>query len=203
MTKGRVSDDVINSVDSLSTNPIPVIYQSGYLTIKGYDQRFKKYLLGFPNKEVEEGFLNFLLPLYTSAGSESPLMVDEFVKDIEAGKPEQFLKRLTVFFASNSYQVAGDAELYFQNALYLVFKIMGFYTQVELPTSEGKMDILVKTSDYIYIIECKLDGSAEEALQQIESKNYAAPFAMDKRTVVKLGINFSSKTRGVESWKLG
>ena len=80
---------------------------------------------------------------------------------------------------------------------------MGFYTQVELPTSEGRMDILVKTSDYIYIIECKLDGSAEEALQQIESKNYAAPFAMDKRAVIKLGINFSSKTRGVESWKLG
>ena len=80
---------------------------------------------------------------------------------------------------------------------------MGFYTQVELPTSEGRMDILVKTSDYIYIIECKLDGSAEEALQQIESKNYASPFAMDKRTVIKLGINFSSKTRGVESWKLG
>ena len=80
---------------------------------------------------------------------------------------------------------------------------MGFYTQVELPTSEGRMDILIKTSEYIYIIECKLDGSAEEALQQIESKNYTAPFAMDKRTVIKLGINFSSKTRGVENWKLG
>ena len=203
MTKERVSNDVINSVDSLSTNPIPVIYQSGYLTIKGYDERFKKYLLGFPNKEVEEGFLNFLLPQYTSAGSESPYMVDEFVKDVEAGKAEQFIKRLTTFFASNSYQVAGNAELYFQNALYLVFKIMGFYTQVELPTSDGKMDVIIQTSDYIYIIECKLDGSAEDALQQIESKNYAAPFAMDKRTIIKLGINFSSKTRGVESWKFG
>ena len=203
MTKERVSNDVINSVDSLSTNPIPVIYQSGYLTIKGYDERFKKYLLGFPNKEVEEGFLNFLLPQYTSAGSESPYMVDEFVKDVEAGKAEQFIKRLTTFFASNSYQVAGNAELYFQNALYLVFKIMGFYTQVELPTSDGRMDVIIQTSDYIYIIECKLDGSAEDALQQIESKNYAAPFAMDKRTIIKLGINFSSKTRGVESWKVG
>lgn len=203
MTKERVSNDVINSVDSLSTNPIPVIYQSGYLTIKGYDERFKKYLLGFPNKEVEEGFLNFLLPLYTSAGSESPYMVDEFVKDVEAGKAEQFIKRLTSFFASNSYQVAGNAELYFQNALYLVFKIMGFYTQVELPTSDGRMDVIIQTSDYIYIIECKLDGSAEEALQQIESKNYAAPFTMDKRTIIKLGINFSSKTRGIDSWKIG
>ena len=98
-------------------------------------------------------------------------------------------------------QVAGEAELYFQNALYLIFKIMGFHTQVEIPTSDGRMDVLIQTSDYIYIIECKLDGSAEEALQQIEAKNYAAPFAMDKRTVVKLGINFTSKTRGVESWK--
>ena len=203
MTKERVSNDVINSVDSLSTNPIPVIYQSGYLTIKGYDERFKKYLLGFPNKEVEEGFLNFLLPLYTSAGSESPYMVDEFVKDVEAGKAEQFIKRLTSFFASNSYQVAGNAELYFQNALYLVFKIMGFYTQVELPTSDGRMDVIIQTSNYIYIIECKLDGSAEEALQQIETKNYAAPFTMDKRAIIKLGINFSSKTRGIDSWKIG
>lgn len=203
MTKERVSSDVINSVDTLSTNPIPVIYQSGYLTIKGYDERFKTYLLGFPNKEVEEGFLNFLLPLYTSAGSESPFMVNEFVQDVEAGNTEQFMKRLAAFFASNNYQVAGDAELYFQNALYLVFKIMGFYTQVEFPTSDGRMDVIIPTSAYIYIIECKLDGSAEEALQQIESKKYAAPFAMDKRTVIKLGINFSSKTRGVESWKIG
>ena len=180
-----------------------MIYQSGYLTIKGYDERFKTYLLGFPNKEVEEGFLNFLLPLYTSAGSESPFMVNEFVQDVEAGNTEQFMKRLTAFFASNNYQVAGDAELYFQNALYLVFKIMGFYTQVEFPTSDGRMDVIIPTSAYIYIIECKLDGSAEEAMQQIEAKNYAAPFAMDKRTVIKLGINFSSKTRGVESWKIG
>ena len=80
---------------------------------------------------------------------------------------------------------------------------MGFYTQVELPTSDGRIDVVIQTTDYIYIIECKLDGSAEDALQQIESKNYAAPFAMDKRTIIKLGINFSSKTRGVESWKVG
>ena len=77
---------------------------------------------------------------------------------------------------------------------------MDFYTQVEFPTSDGRMDVIIHTSNYIYIIECKLDGSTEEALQQIEAKNYAAPFAMDKRKVITLGINFSSKTRGVESW---
>lgn len=200
ITREKVSDDVINSVDSMSTNPIPVIYQSGYLTIKGYDERFKKYRLGFPNKEVEEGFLNFLLPLYTSAGNNSPFMVDEFVTDVESGNPERFMQRMKAFFADTSYQVVGDAELYFQNAMYLVFKIMGFYTQVESPTSDGRIDAVIQTPDYIYIIECKLDRTADEALRQINDSNYAAPFAMDKRRIYKIGVNFSSQTRGVEQW---
>lgn len=200
ITREKVSGDVINSIDSMSTNPIPVIYQSGYLTIKGYDERFKKYRLGFPNKEVEEGFLNFLLPLYTSAGNNSPFMVDEFVQDVESGNPERFMQRMKAFFADTSYQVVGNAELYFQNAMYLVFKIMGFYTQVERPTSDGRIDALIQTPDYIYIIECKLDRTAEEALCQINDSDYAAPFAMDKRRLYKIGVNFSSQTRGVEQW---
>lgn len=200
ITREKVSGDVINSVDSMSTNPIPVIYQSGYLTIKGYDERFKKYRLGFPNKEVEEGFLNFLLPLYTSAGNNSPFMVDEFVQDVESGNPERFMQRMKAFFADTSYQVVGDAELYFQNAMYLVFKIMGFYTQVERPTSDGRIDAVIQTPDYIYIIECKLDRTADEALRQINDSDYAAPFAMDKRRIYKIGVNFSSQTRGVEQW---
>lgn len=200
ITREKVSGDVINSVDSMSTNPIPVIYQSGYLTIKGYDERFKKYRLGFPNKEVEEGFLNFLLPLYTSAGNNSPFMVDEFVQDVESGNPERFMQRMKAFFADTSYQVVGNAELYFQNAMYLVFKIMGFYTQVERPTSDGRIDAVIQTPDYIYIIECKLDRTAEEALRQINDSDYAAPFAMDKRRIYKIGVNFSSQTRGVEQW---
>ncbi|WP_337782859.1 ATP-binding protein [Prevotella sp.] len=200
ITREKVSGDVINSIDSMSTNPIPVIYQSGYLTIKGYDERFKKYRLGFPNKEVEEGFLNFLLPLYTSAGNNSPFMVDEFVQDVESGNPERFMQRMKAFFADTSYQVVGDAELYFQNAMYLVFKIMGFYTQVERPTSDGRIDAVIQTPDYIYIIECKLDRTADEALRQINESDYAAPFAMDKRRIYKIGVNFSSQTRGVEQW---
>lgn len=200
ITREKVSGDVINSIDSMSTNPIPVIYQSGYLTIKGYDERFKKYRLGFPNKEVEEGFLNFLLPLYTSAGNNSPFMVDEFVQDVESGNPERFMQRMKAFFADTSYQVVGNAELYFQNAMYLVFKIMGFYTQVERPTSDGRIDAVIQTPDYIYIIECKLDRTADEALRQINDSDYAAPFAMDKRRIYKIGVNFSSQTRGVEQW---
>lgn len=202
ITKERVSDDVINSVDSLSTNPIPVIYQSGYLTIKGYDERFKKYLLGFPNKEVEEGFLNFLLPLYTSAGNNSPFLVDEFVQDVESGNPERFMQRMKAFFADTSYQVVGNAELYFQNAMYLVFKIMGFYTLVERPTSDGRIDAIIQTPNYIYVIECKLDRTADEAIKQIENNGYAEPFLMDKRKLYKIGVSFSSETRGVAEYKI-
>ena len=200
LTKEQISADVINSVDSMSTNPIPVIYQSGYLTIKGYDERFKKYRLGFPNKEVEEGFLNFLLPFYSTAGSKSPYFIEEFVKDVESGNPERFMKRLSTMLADTDYKVIGNAELYFHNVMYLVFKIMGFYTQVERPTSDGRIDAVIQTPDYIYIIECKLDRTADEALRQINDSNYAAPFAMDKRRIYKIGVNFSSQTRGVEQW---
>lgn len=202
LTKEQISDDVINSVDSMSTNPIPVIYQSGYLTIKGYDERFKKYKLGFPNQEVEQGFLNFLLPRYSSAGDSSSYFIEEFVMDVEAGNPERFMQRLSTMLADTDYKVVGNAELYFQNVMYLIFKIMGFYIQVERPTSDGRIDAVIQTDDYIYIIECKLDKSADEALRQIDENDYAAPFRMDKRKLYKIGVNFSTETRGVEGYKI-
>ena len=202
LTKEQIPADVINSIDSMSTNPIPVIYQSGYLTIKGYNERFKKYKLGFPNQEVEQGFLNFLLPRYSSAGDKSSYFIEEFVKDVEAGNPERFMQRLSTMLDDTDYKVVGNTELYFQNVMYLIFKIMGFYIQVERPTSDGRIDAVIQTADYIYIIECKLDKSADEALRQIEDNNYAAPFLMDKRKLYKIGVNFSSGTRGVEEYKI-
>lgn len=202
LTKERISDDVLNSIDSESRNPIPLIYQSGYLTIKGYDGRFRKYLLGFPNKEVESGFLNYLLPYYTPGRDKSEFDIGNFVNDAECGRPDMFMKRLQSMFADTDYKIVGDAELYFQNALYLIFKIMGFYIDVERTTSNGRMDAVIKTSGYIYIIECKLDKSAKEALAQIDDNDYAAPFEMDKRTLYKIGVNFSSETRGVDGYEI-
>lgn len=202
MTNEVVSDDMLNSIDSASTSPIPIIYQSGYLTIKGYDERFKKYRLGFPNKEVETGFLNFLLPYYTPGDNKTEFDISNFVIDVESGKPERFMKRLQAMFADTTYQIVGDAELYFQNAMYLIFKIMGFYIDVERDTSDGRIDAVVKTSDYIYIFECKLDKTADEALRQINDSGYALPFLLDKRKLYKVGINFSSATRGVSEWRV-
>ncbi len=200
LQEAKANGDVLNSIDSMSTNPIPVIYQSGYLTIKGYNEEFKRYYLDFPNKEVEEGFIKYLLPYYTPKKYESEFSIEEFVEDVRAGRPEQFMQRMKAFFADGDYQVAGKMELYFQNTLWAIFKVMGFYTEVERHTSYGRMDVVVKTKDYIYVIELKLDGSAEEALRQIEQKGYAQPFAMDSRKLYQIGVNFSSETRSIEKW---
>lgn len=198
-----VPADLLNSIDSMSKNPIPVIYQSGYLTIKGYDERFQRYRLGFPNDEVETGFISYLLPMFTPTNEiRSGFFIENFINDIETGRPEAFMERMQSFFADGDYRVAGKMEIYFQNAMYLVFKMMGFYTDVERATSRGRIDVTIKTSDYIYVMELKLDGTADEALRQIEDRGYAAPFTADGRKVYKIGVNFSSETRGIEEWKI-
>ena len=198
-----VSADVLNSVDSMSKNPIPVIYQSGYLTIKGYDERFRIYKLGFPNKEVENGFVKYLLPMYTPIEeNKSEFYIANFVSDIERGNPDGFMERLQSLFADSDYKITGKMEKYFQNSMYLIFKMMGFFTEVERTTSRGRMDIVMKTKDYIYVMELKLDGTADEALKQIDDKGYAEPFKSDGRQIYKIGVSFSSETRGIEDWKI-
>ena len=203
LTKEEATSQLLASLDSLPQTPIPLIYQSGYLTIKDYDPDFRTYRLGFPNKEVEHGFVEFLAKYYIpqERGYNSAFIAD-FVRDVRNGAAEQFMQRLEALFASGDYQVAGDAELYFQNAVWVVFKMIGFYTEVERHTSDGRMDMLIQTRDFIYILEFKLDKSADEALQQIENKQYAKPFEHDTRTLYKIGVNFSSHSRRIEGWKI-
>ena len=203
LTQQQVSADMLNSIDAMDRNPIPVIYQSGYLTIKDYDEEFKVYTLGFPNEEVEEGFANYLLPYYAHTGSEgAPMYVRNFVLALRNGKPEEFMKRMQVLFADTDYKIVGKAELYFQNAFYIVTKLLGFYTEVERTISDDRIDMIVKTKDYIYIFEFKYDQSADTALQQIEDKGYAKPFATDGRKIVKIGVNFSREHRCIDEWKI-
>ncbi|MBR5919578.1 MAG: PD-(D/E)XK nuclease domain-containing protein, partial [Bacteroidales bacterium] len=120
---------------------------------------------------------------------------------IEAGEPLKFMARLESLFATQDYQIAGDAELYFHNAVSLIFQMLGFYTETERHTSDGRMDMVVQTADYIYLFEFKLDKSVEEALAQIEKREYALSFAHDPRKLFKIGVNFSSETRRIQNWK--
>ena len=112
------------------------------------------------------------------------------------------MKRFEAFFADADYEIVGDAELYFQNTMYVMCKLMGQYVQVERHTSDGRMDIVVQTDKYVYIMELKMDASADEALQQIEDKGYAKPFAADPRKLFRIGVGFSSETRRIKEWKM-
>ena len=203
MTREEVTADLLGSLDSIDQNPLPLLYQSGYLTIKDYNPDFGTYQLGFPNGEVERGFTRFLFRHYAPIKIyESDSFVKNFTIEVRNGQPEKFMPRLEAMFASQDYQLVGDTELYFHNVTSLVFKMLGFYTDVERHTSDGRMDMLVQTKDYIYIFEFKIDKSADEALKQIEEKQYAKPFEQDPRKLYKIGVNFSSTTRRIESWKM-
>lgn len=193
--------EVLNSIDSASDNPIPVIYQSGYLTIKGYDPEFGIYSLGFPNREVEEGFIKFLLPFYANTSTvESQFEIQKFVCEVESGDYNSFFRRLQSFFADTPYELVRGLELHYQNVLFIIFKLIGFYTKAEYHTSEGRIDLVLQTDRFIYIMEFKLNGAAEEALQQINEKHYAKPFEYDNRKLFKIGVNFSAETRNIEKW---
>ena len=202
LTREQVTGDFLNSIDSMSKNPIPLIYQSGYLTIKAYDPEFGFYTLGFPNKEVEEGFADYLLPFYTNVKQgDSAFFIGNFIRELRHGLVDDFMLRMETMLADTDYKVVGDSELYFQNAFYLISRMLGFYTDVERETSNGRMDMTVKTKDYIYIFEFKLNGSADDALRQIDEKGYAKPFALDNRKLIKVGVNFSLEKRCIEEWK--
>ena len=203
LTREEVTADLLGSLDSISTNPLPLLYQSGYLTIKQYNPRFDTYLLGFPNGEVERGFTRFLFRHYAPVRiEESASFVKNFTLEVEGGQPEKFMTRLEAMFANQDYQLVGDTELYFHNVVSLVFKLLGFYVDVERHTTDGRMDMLVQTKDYIYIFEFKIDKSADEALAQIEEKQYAKPFEHDPRRLYKIGVNFSSETKRMKGWEV-
>lgn len=201
MTTEELSMDTLNSIDIMDENPLPLLYQSGYLTLKSYDNRFNSYLLGFPNREVEQGFIKYLQPFYMpKVQDKNSFSIALFVKDIERGNAEGFMQRLEDFFATGDYEVVGDAEKYFQNTLFVFFRLLGFYVDVERRTANGRIDVVMQTPQYVYVMELKIDKTAKEALQQIEEKGYARPFANGPRQLFKIGINFSTKTKLIDDW---
>ena len=184
-----------------ANNPIPVIYQSGYLTIKDYDREFQNYTLAFPNEEVEYGFLNFIVPFYTPVSDdESGFYIEQFIRELRAGETDAFLTRLKAFFADFPYELNDRTERHYQVVFYLVFKLMGQFCDAEVRSARGRADAVVKTKDYIYVFEFKLDGSAEDAIRQIDEKGYLIPYIADGRTLIKVGASFSAEERNIAEW---
>lgn len=191
----------LDSIQLHVENPIAVLYQSGYLTIKEYDASVRLYTLDFPNEEVKDGFVSFLLPYYTPISeTDSPSFIGKFVREVRQGKVDDFMRRLRALMADTPYEIIKDLENHYQNVMFIFTKLMGIYTQAEYRTSYGRIDLLITTEKYVYIIELKLDSTAEEALQQINNKDYSLPFTADGREIIKIGANISSATRNLERW---
>lgn len=189
-------------IDSYRDSPISLLFQTGYLTLKGYDKEMDVYRLGLPNREVSEGFFKDLLPIYMNNGRSKSLQnIRAFCRDAIGGNPDGFITRLQSFLADIPYDLTKNKpEVYFENNIYIIFKLMGFTVETEYRTSAGRIDLLVKTKGYIYVIELKLNGTAKEALVQIDEKGYALPFASDPHALFKIGISFSKETRNIDRW---
>ncbi|MDD7723881.1 MAG: PD-(D/E)XK nuclease domain-containing protein, partial [bacterium] len=187
--------------------PLPMIYQSGYLTIKAYNPRRNTYLLDFPNKEVENGFISILSAGYFKTVSPRNSWLQDMTDALEEGDLDKLQKLLTALLAETTYRMQrkGDpveCERYFQYTIYLVLRMISIYSVfIEKVQSQGRVDCIVETPDYVYIFEFKLDGSAEQALQQIQEKGYARPYLTDPRKLYQIGVNFSSETGTIEGFK--
>ena len=187
--------------------PLPMIYQSGYLTIKDCNKRLSTYLLDFPNEEVRNGFIDAVASGYFKNSSSPTSWGIDVNTALENGDTVKFEKLMTALLSSISYrfqrkQNPMECERYFQYTFFLIVKMLAFYNTVaEKETSEGRIDCVVECPNYVYVIEFKLNSSAEAALQQIEEKGYTKPYAADPRTVISLGINFSSQTGTLDGFK--
>ena len=188
--------------------PLPMIYQSGYLTIKDCDIDMNTYLLDFPNNEVKKGFVTMVANDYLETRQATGTWVRDIVDSLKRGDLEQFRKRLTSFLADIPYSMRRkgnerERERYFHYTFYLLMRMVSCYTvYTEKQQSEGRVDCIIETPDYIYVFEFKLDGTADEALKQIEEKGYARPYETDSRKLFKIAVNFSSETGTVDDWKV-
>ncbi|MGM9529079.1 MAG: AAA family ATPase [Phascolarctobacterium sp.] len=190
--------------------PLAMLYQSGYLTIKGYDKRYGEYTLDYPNVEVAKGFVTLMANSYLKkAESEASFWIVNLDRMLRSGALDDMREAFTAFLASIPYEAnkderAKDFETHFQYTFYIIFRLLSCYaTLIEKQNSKGRADIIVESDNDVYIFEFKLDGTAEEALKQIEEKQYALPYLNDKRSVHKIGVNVSSSTRTVDGWLLG
>ena len=196
------SEDEITDYRPDNPDVVPLLYQSGYLTIKEYDETFDSFALGYPNEEVKYGFTQSLTPVYLH--SDKPLDVRNFGRDIKKGDTDSLRNRFTALFANLPYATKPSEtalERDFQNVVYLTFLLLGQFVRVEQHSAKGRADCIVETEEYVYIFEFKRDGSADDALSQIDAQGYATPYSADERKIIKIGAVFSSEEHTLSEWK--
>ena len=188
--------------------PLPMIFQSGYLTIKDYDSDMNTFLLDYPNDEVKRGFVTLMANNYLEPKDNIDNWIVTAISALRKGNLDDFQVHLTAFLSSIPYTMRRkdserEKERYFHYTFYLLLRLLSTYTvYTEKVQSQGRVDCIVETSKYIYIFEFKLDGTAQEALSQINNRGYAREYANDKRKLFKIGCSFSSETGTIEDWKI-
>ena len=201
LSEGKITAKDLTSKESMMNAPVALFYQSGYLTIKDYNKKSGAYKLGYPNKEVEESFLDFILPKYMHTNENASFSyVEKMYENLENGEIEDFLKTMKTFFASIPYDLIKDTENHYQTVIFIICKLIGFIVEAEYKIVNGRIDMIVRTDNFLYLFEFKFDKSAEEALQQIDSKDYPLAFQQDERKLYKIGVNFSSQTKNIDEY---
>ncbi|MBD5385282.1 ATP-binding protein [bacterium] len=190
----------LESAGILSANPVPPLYQTGYLTIKDYDRTFETYTLDYPNNEVRISFLYFLIPYYVKPEKEpEEFSIKRFVMAVLSGDAEGFMALMESMVAGIPYSEKGSAESHFRNAAYILFSLMGQYVRAEERTSDGRIDLTVETPKYVYIFEFKVDSTAEAAMEQIRRKRYWLKYAASGKEIRLIGASFDTATRRLSS----
>ena len=197
-----VSARTLSNTSITDTNLINILYQTGYLTIKDYNREDDEYTLGLPNREVATGVYENLLPFYTGKDViANDNVLRKLRKQAVKGDADGFIRTLQSFMAGIPQHLSeGKHEIYYENNLYLILRLLGFDIRTEEETSDGRIDATLKTRQFIYVIELKLNGSAEQAMEQIRRKHYDRPFEFDGRTIIRIGVNFSKETRTIDRW---
>ena len=205
--KVKISEDEIKDYRPENDNPIPLLYQSGYLTIKSWNKKQNSYKLCFPNEEVKYGFLKALAPTYLKIEKKSSHFNVDILDDaVEEGDTDGMRDWFTSLFAVLPYPTSGDTESVteqnFQNVIYLSLLILGKYVRTEVHSAKGRANCIIEADDFVYVFEFKRDGSAKDALAQIEEQGYAKSYEADKRKLFKIGVNFDTKERNITEWEV-
>ena len=197
---------VLSSFDQSTeemTDALPLLYQSGYLTIKKYEPMFQEYTLGIPNKEVRDGLLNSLIPHYVNPRrSDNNAFLLGFCKAVYRNDIEAALEHMRTYMATIPYDLENHSEKHYQTIFYLMFSFLNIYIRTEVKSAIGRADAVMHMPDTIYVFELKVDKSADEALAQIDEKGYMLPYHAEGKKLVKIGISFDSTKRTISEWKI-
>ncbi|MDE6692797.1 MAG: ATP-binding protein [Muribaculaceae bacterium] len=197
----RRTNIAMNDISDTDRDLVPLLYQSGYLTIKGYDEETEEYVLGFPNREVNKSFWSSLADrFFRGIDGRSAFNVRDCVRDILEGNADGFMIRMKALFADISSEPEKSKEIHFQNMMAIAAKMLGLSVRTEVHSSMGRCDMQIQTDRFVYIFEFKIDGSAQEAMAQIHEKGYAVPFSADGRSVILIGADFRTDTRTLGHW---